>query len=242
MKKINILHIFAACVVLALSASCMSRGRVIPRAAMSEIYAEMFMADQWINSDYKLRRMADTTLIYGGIFEKYGYTVNDYRRSMEYYMDDPDRYARILKQTTLIIERRISDLKKEKERLQAIFDSKAATDAFVPERIFFLSGLANKDLLTVDSLSFYIDSTGGKFSFDVQKGYDTLFAGPQLVILNDTAKVCKPLASKDSLSEVPSLRTVTLGSRPELRFKEDIISGNQNENSIKKLKFDDFKK
>lgn len=242
MKKINILHIFAACVVLALSVSCMSRGRVIPRAAMSEIYAEMFMADQWINSDYKLRRMADTTLIYGGIFEKYGYTVNDYRRSMEYYMDDPDRYTRILKQTTLIIERRISDLKKEKERLQAIFDSKAATDAFVPERIFFLSGLANKDLLTVDSLSFYIDSTGGKFSFDVQKGYDTLFAGPQVVILNDTVRVRESLAVKDSLQEVPDLKNVNSEQRPESKFREDIISGDRGKNGLKKLKFDDFKK
>lgn len=198
MVKKYVLHISACIITAVFFFSCSNEGKVIPRAKMAEIYAEMFITDQWLNSDYKLRRMADTSLVYVGIFEKYGYTVSDYRRSMEHYMEDPDRYARILKQSTTIIEDRIKILKKEKDYLKKLSDSKAATDAFIPKRIFYLSGLANKDLLTVDSLSFYIDSTGGDFFFDIQKGYDTLFAGPIFKCITDTLEV--PDVKADSVS------------------------------------------
>jgi len=56
--------------------------------------------------------------------------------------------------------------------------------------------MANKDLLTVDSLSFFIDSTGGAFDFDVQKGYDTVYSGPVFRVMSDT------LAAGDSVRVV----------------------------------------
>lgn len=201
MVKKYILHISVLCAVFVFISSCNKSGKVIPRATMAKIYAEMFVSDQWINSDYKARRMADTTLVYGGIFDKYGYTVRDYRRSMEYYMDDPDRYARILKQSAIIIEGRIKDLKEEKDRLKTLSDSKAATDAFMPKRIFFLSGMSNKDLLKVDSLVFYIDSTGGSFEFDVQKGRDTIYYGPRFEVSDGDTVSVSGLAVKDSLAK-----------------------------------------
>lgn len=241
MRK-GLLNILAMCIILALSVSCSDKARVIPRQTMSEIYAEMFIADQWVSSDYKLRRMADTTLIYGGIFDKYGYTVSDYRYSLKHYMEDPDRYARILKQSTLIIEGRIRDLKKEKERLQAIYDSKEATDRFIPERIFFLSGLANRDLLTVDSLSFYIDSTGGQFCFDVQKGYDTLFAGPRLVVLKDTVKVADMAVKEDTLSAGEGAGKKPFVPVSGIKFRTPAETGASSVIDMKKRKFDNFRK
>lgn len=241
MRK-SLLNILAMCGIVALALSCSGKARVIPRQTMSEIYAEMFVADQWLTSDYKLRRMADTTLIYGGIFEKYGYTVDDYRHSMEYYMGDPDRYARILKQSTLIIEGRIRDLKKEKERLQAIHDSKAASDKFIPERIFFLSGLANRDLLTVDSLSFYIDSTGGQYCFDVQKGYDTLFTGPQLIVLKDTVKVLESVVNGDTLSVGQKISGKTLPAVQEIKFRNVVAPDARSVRDMKQMKYDSSRK
>lgn len=182
---------FIVSAVMALSVmavSCGDRARVIPRGKLARIYAEMFIADQWAYSDFQNRRMADTLLVYEPIFEEYGFTSDDYRRSMEYYIKDPDRYARILRVSSVIIEDRIKELKKEKAMLESLSETKAATDAFIPEKIYFLTGMADRDLLTVDSISFFIDSTGGQFMFDVQKGYDTLFAGPQIVVCRDMSE------------------------------------------------------
>ena len=167
-------------------ASCGKRSRVIPRGDMARIYAEMFVIDQRIYFDREARGMADSLLVYEPIFEKYGYTSDDYRQSMAHYIKDPDRYARILRESTVILETRLRELRAEKEKLDLLSKGMAASAVFAPERIFFLSGMANKDLLTVDSLSFFIDSTGGAFDFDVQKGYDTVYSGPVFRVMSDT--------------------------------------------------------
>lgn len=188
-------------VMLAVSAlSCGKRDKVIPRDEMAEIYAEMFVLDQKISREPDARRMADTLLVYEPVFEAHGYTSDDYRCSMAYYIKDPDRYVRILKETVEILETRRKELKSEKSRIESMSQSKARSEIFRPERIYFLSSLADRDLLTVDSLTFYIDSTGaGSYDFDVQKGYDTLYSGPRLVIRADTLAVTPP----DSVSVSP---------------------------------------
>lgn len=198
-------------------ASC-GRGKVIPRGKMAEIYAEMFVMDQLISNDRDSREMADTTMVYEPIFKEYGYTSDDYRRSMAYYIQDPDRYARILRATTVILEDRLKELRSEKARLESISQGQAATEVFEPERIFFLSGLANKDLLTVDSLSFYIDSTGvGSYMFDVQKGFDTLYFGPEIRFAADTSAVdtsaVSPVAEETVRKIIPASGTGKPGTR-----------------------------
>ncbi len=195
LKYVSIAALLAfACV------SCGRKGKVIPRGEMAEIYAEMFVLDQRIASESDIRRMADTMLVYEPVFREHGYTSDDYRRSMAYYIKDPDRYVRILKETVEILETRRKELKSEKSRIESMSQSKARSEIFRPERIYFLSSLADRDLLTVDSLTFYIDSTGaGSYDFDVQKGYDTLYSGPRLVIRADTLAVTPP----DSVSVSP---------------------------------------
>ena len=151
-------------------ASCGKKSRVIPRGDMARIYAEMFVIDQRIYFDREARGMADSLLVYEPIFEKYGYTSDDYRQSMAHYIKDPDRYARILRESTVILETRLRELRAEKEKLDLLSKGMAASAVFAPERIFFLSGMANKDLLTVDSLSFFIDSTGALSTSTCRKG------------------------------------------------------------------------
>ncbi|MGM9747352.1 MAG: DUF4296 domain-containing protein, partial [Candidatus Cryptobacteroides sp.] len=70
-------------------------GRIIPKRKMAQIYAEMFVADQQVTMDFKTRSSADTSLVYEPIFEKYGYTTEDYRASRAHYIQEPDQYARI---------------------------------------------------------------------------------------------------------------------------------------------------
>lgn len=113
MKKV-FLGIVAFFVIL----SCSSRGagKVIPRKVFAEIYADMFVADQWTNSSTRqYRRTIDSTVIYEPIFRKYGYTADDYIASVDYYLNDPVRYERILQNALEIIEAR-------QEELEAIRD------------------------------------------------------------------------------------------------------------------------
>lgn len=102
-------------VVLAALFMCLAcssdQTKVIPRSKMAKIYAEMFVVDQLTNSEPKYRQAADTSLVYEPILNKYGYDTDDYRKSVEFYMNDPERFARILRTTTEILDARIAELK-----------------------------------------------------------------------------------------------------------------------------------
>lgn len=162
-----------------LSLSCKKKeGSIIPRATLSEIYAEMFVVDQLLLYDHDLRRMADTSWVYEPILEKYGFTAEDFRQSMIYYLNDSDRYARILKQTGIILEDRLKQLKKEEALNESANKILEEIQDFKPSRIYCLTGLKNKDLMKLDSLDVYVDSTGGDIFFDVNNWADTIYQGP----------------------------------------------------------------
>ena len=97
--------------------SCKEEG-IIEEDTMAQIYAEMLLTDQWINSTPGMRMIADTSLVYEPILKKYGHTSTDYRKSVEYYLNDPDTYADIMKKTVKIFDNRLSGLHKKKDRLQ----------------------------------------------------------------------------------------------------------------------------
>lgn len=86
------------CIILCALAvcSCARRSRVIPEDTLAKIYIDMLMQDQWIGSNSQYRKTADTTLVYDHIFADYGFTVEDYNRSVDYYIHHPKRFEKIL--------------------------------------------------------------------------------------------------------------------------------------------------
>ena len=88
----------------------------------------MLVMDQWIADNPGFRVQADTSLVYEPIFEKFGYTTEDYRASVEHYMNDPERYSKILRTTTEILDAKLIELKE----LKRIEDRKKA---IVPYKI-----------------------------------------------------------------------------------------------------------
>lgn len=112
-------HIMSMSVVLLLALSCGGKkDKVIPRGKLAEIYAEMLLTDQWITSNPGNRHIADTSLVYEPILEKYGYSSADYRRSVDIYMDDPERYSRILRSTADILDSKLKGLQQRKEQIE----------------------------------------------------------------------------------------------------------------------------
>lgn len=95
MRKISEYLVLALLVCACLFPAC-RRARVIGERDLSDIYAEMFLADQWLNDNSLAKRKADTTRFYETIFRKFGYTFADYDASVNYYLNRPEKYKKIV--------------------------------------------------------------------------------------------------------------------------------------------------
>ena len=125
-------RILIAVAAAALCAAACSHGpKVIPRSKMIKIYEEMLVVDQWLFDNQDAGFKADTTLFYEPIFNKYGYTSEDYNVSVEYYLRDPLRYSRMLKKVALEL-----DAKARKMRMETPIDTPNTTDTEINDQIF----------------------------------------------------------------------------------------------------------
>lgn len=62
---------------------------------MTDIYVDLFLADQWLRENPSKRDIADTTLFFEPVFRKYGYSFKDYNASLDYYAGDIDQLSEI---------------------------------------------------------------------------------------------------------------------------------------------------
>ncbi len=175
------------CVAAVLSAvvmSCSRSGRVIPASKLSDIYAEMFLADQWLVSHYSERRVADTTLFYEPIFKKYGYTLKDYDASVRHYIEKPDDYAKILKTASLKLDDKAKYLRKVDD-----YYSKRVIVSSYQEKSFDLESLIADDTLMLwhypDSL-FVRDSVKTETFTEVVADTAVVVVKPMPALMPDT--------------------------------------------------------
>ena len=91
MKKILLLM-----VPFVLAVSCHRGPERIPRDEMEEIMHEILLQDQYLKVTSAPKRLVDTTLVYEGIFEQYGYDTDDFLLSLEYYLEDPSRMEQLM--------------------------------------------------------------------------------------------------------------------------------------------------
>jgi hypothetical protein len=175
----------SAVLVLFLSSCGRGRVRVIPRDELAEIYAEMMMTDQWILNTPNVRLIADTSLVYDPILEKYGYDSDDYRKSIDVYMDDPERFAKILKVTGEILEGRLKDLELKKEEMERLEMLRKEAEKFRPDLDFDEMFPYFKDEPYVhyhDSLAFEMDSITRIYRISPVELADTVYDGVRMVI------------------------------------------------------------
>ena len=175
----------SAVLVLFLSSCGRGRVRVIPRDELAEIYAEMMMTDQWILNTPNVRLIADTSLVYEPILEKYGYDSDDYRKSIDVYMDDPERFAKILKVTGEILEGRLKGLELKKEEMERLEMLRKEAEKFRPDLDFDEMFPYFKDEPYVhyhDSLAFEMDSITRIYRMSPVELADTVYDGVRMVI------------------------------------------------------------
>lgn len=100
------LQIFLIIFVLAASVACEHKPKVLKPKKMSEIYADLFIADSWLRDNQDKRRKADTTLFLDPIFEDHKVDYKDFYVSIEYYTAHPEEYSDILTGAIDIIQER----------------------------------------------------------------------------------------------------------------------------------------
>lgn len=165
--------------------------RVIPRGKLTDIYADMFLTDQWLRENPEVSKTADTLLVYEPIFRRYGYTTDDYLRSVEYYMQDPDRYAKILRGVSRKLEKELGAVKKQIEREEYLsglhLDRLQIADSLLA---FFRKPYLGRPRVVVDSL----------FQLSLQDiNPDTTFEGPRMIVWRDTVGLVPDSLAVDSL-------------------------------------------
>lgn len=210
-------------VVLALAvglslASCGKKERVIPREKMAEIYAEMYVLDQWLDENRSLRREADTSLVYAPVLDKYGYTYDDYLNSVNVYMKDPTRYSRILRRTSEILGSRLTELKAEKKAQEDALKESRRLDSLRNLIHLNVDSLMNSMVRTApsDSLVTVLDSLGF-VDFRFVQTSDTTYDGPAMVI------------RRDSLAVVADSLTVLTDTLPEKKNPHAEVDGTKSE-------------
>ena len=207
-----------------LAPSCRMEGpRKISRSKLAKIYAEMFVTDQWIQSKPALRTIADTSLVYEPILQKYGYDSEDYQYSIDHYMDDPERFSRILRSTAEILDKEIKDLKKAQERIKQ--EQERRREAIEYEFEMFHS---HDELISSDGLKEWPDSLEVVwdtliYSYRIRRVYrtDTVYQGPRMIVrdtvaVTDSLMVTDSLKITDSLQVADSLKALPKFATPKL--------------------------
>lgn len=167
------------------AAACRQEGRIIPRKTLSKIYVDMLMADQWLTDHPDARRTADTTFFYEPIFRKYGYTFKDYNATVDLYIDEPDKFLKIINETTEILRQK----KVAATRLKGVEDGIRAANAAI-------KGYETRDF-SADSVAWSYSSILWPVHVDV--------APVDSLQLPDSLSVADSLALGDSLALDDSL-------------------------------------
>lgn len=161
-------HIVVALMVLAVSC----RGpRTIPRDDLADIFHDIFLQDQLIKTNPSLKRLADTSLVYQGIFQEYGYDTDDYLYSMSKYIKEPDKLAKVFEKVADRLSKEAKSVEKQvlfeqwRDKLMAIYKHKIDTTHLphvplgaVDTMYFRLEDDAVRYFPPIDTLAFDLDT------------------------------------------------------------------------------------
>ena len=162
----------------------------------------MLVVDQWIQLDQTLRKKMDTTLVYEPILEKYGYDSEDYRNSVYRYLDDPERFAKILREASEIIDERLVELKKLKEAEDLLQDKNEDLKQY---RVEFNAAdrfpyMYDEPFIHYhDSLAVDLDTLNNEYRFKSVELADTVYDGVLMIVKADTVAVTDTMPAADSI-------------------------------------------
>ena len=220
----------AAILTLFLTSCGGDRVKVIPRDELAQIYAEMMMTDQWIINTPNVRLIADTSLVYEPILEKYGYDKMDYLHTVDRYLDDPERFSRIWRETSDILDARLKEAKKRRAALDDVEARIREREKYAVD--FDLAGIfpcmfEEPFIHYHDSLAVQIDSSIRAYRLVTVVLADTTYEGVVMNVRVDSLALADSLALVDSLD----IKPVSEHEKPSVKAEEPV-------RTIKELKKD----
>lgn len=158
----------------------------------------MLLAEQWssVNSVN-----SDSTAIYEPILEKYGYSIDDYWASVDYYLNDPENFSKIFDEINEEYSNMVKDIEADEKvrgRLDSIKNVRMSLN-FKRAYLYYKSDEGN----IYDSLRVKVDSLSHLISIERIEP-DTIYSGPSYVLKSESQPK-DSMAQKDSLSEKDSL-------------------------------------
>lgn len=108
-------------VLVCLVSSCRDY-KLISVGTMSDIYADMLVADQWLADNPRMKTKADTSRVYGAVFAEYGYSFKDFDGSVRHYLAKPEKYMKIVERTYEKLNRKHRQLE-EVQKIMAEHDA-----------------------------------------------------------------------------------------------------------------------
>ena len=167
------------------------------------------MTDQWINDNPDIHDLTDTSLIYEPILMKYGFTSEDYRYSVDVYLDDPERFSRILRSTSEYLDERYYQLKKQKEMMDAETEKEKRRKRYQVDfqiKAHFPYMADEPYVKYYDSLAVEYDTLAKALMIRSVEVKDTIYDRLVMTIRTDTLSVTDSLPVSDTLSLDDSLR------------------------------------
>ena len=117
---------FLHIVLVLLTAAACQGPRVIPKDTLTDIYTDMFLADQMVRDENVPRARMDTLLLYESVFQKYGYDTDDYLHSVRHYLKDPERFGKVFENVAKRLEGEVDALEKIIEHQNWVADMMGA--------------------------------------------------------------------------------------------------------------------
>ena len=97
---------------------------------MTDIYADMFLADQWLADHPAERSRVDTMLFYDPILQRHGYTFEDYDASVQHYLRDPEKFSRIFRDAANKLKDGRDRYRRKAEMLAGVRDFNASIKGY----------------------------------------------------------------------------------------------------------------
>lgn len=133
-QRYNIFYITFSMLFVFFS-SCSENKNVIPQKTMSAIISEMYLADKYIENIPEYRAQMDSLYLYEAVTARHGYTYDDYRTSVKYYLQKGDALKKMHKKAKELLTQR-------QDRLNEIMTKEQGMEI----DFWALDSLAEKDL------------------------------------------------------------------------------------------------
>ena len=183
MNRLGRIAMLSAIVFMAVACGS-EKGKIIPRSRFAQLYASLFEADAWLEYHSVSRFTADSTNFYLPILKSYGYSDEDYRRSVYHYLKDPGRFSKILEESKEILQKQVDEIQAIVDHDNRIEDYIRTGKRVVRKPVMFDTLIAHAGF--TDKVDISMDEFG-RYCFN-KVMEDTSFYGPRLIIAEkDTA-------------------------------------------------------